>query len=117
MTHQTFPKPEPKPKKRRKPLRARSERAISYAAELDEITPLLLARCHRICEICGAAPVEHRHHRLRRGQGGKNTLSNLMGLCNGCHTTVHRYPSASYDRGWLLRRKEVDAVERVGYSC
>jgi hypothetical protein len=90
--------------KRRKPIRAKSERRLAYEAELDAMTPLLEARSRGVCEICGFGVAIHRHHRLRRSQGGTNDLGNLLHLCRLCHDTVHAYPAASYDRGWLLRR-------------
>jgi 5-methylcytosine-specific restriction endonuclease McrA len=104
VTHQTFPKPGPKPKRRRRPLNPLSERRIKYQDELDALTPALLARCSGICEICGAAGASHRHHKLRRGQGGKNTMANILMLCDGCHFAVHEFPSVSYANGWLLRK-------------
>lgn len=132
VTHQTFPKPEPRPKSRRKPLRARSERRISYEAELDSITDALYARADFCCEICRAAEIYplcrgcrghrmmtwcdlcvglfeagllgHRHHRLRRGQGGKNTMENVMAVCERDHKLIHANPDLSVERGWLLRR-------------
>ena len=90
--------------KRRKPIRARSERRMAFDAELDAITPLLVARSRGICEICGAGVAIHRHHRLRRSQGGTNDLGNLYHLCRECHSYVHAYPALSYERGWLLKR-------------
>jgi 5-methylcytosine-specific restriction endonuclease McrA len=88
--------------KRRKPLRAKSERRLAYEAELDAITPALAARSRGRCEICRTANAVVRHHRLRRSQGGANTLANLMHLCPPCHSTVHEYPALSRERGWLL---------------
>jgi HNH endonuclease len=118
------------PLKRSKPLRAKSERRLAFEAELDALTDALYARAGRICEICRHAEIHplcvdcrgrrmadwcegcvglleagllgHRHHRLRRGQGGRNTMANLLALCVACHSTVHRYPDLSFERGWLL---------------
>jgi 5-methylcytosine-specific restriction endonuclease McrA len=90
--------------KRRKPLRPRSERRIAFEEELDARTPALIARSRGICELCGWGVAIHRHHRMRRSQGGTNDLENLLHLCRACHDTVHAYPALSYDRGWLLRR-------------
>jgi 5-methylcytosine-specific restriction endonuclease McrA len=81
-----------------------SEKRKAYQDELDEITPALLARAHGICEICRSLPCEHRHHKLRRSQGGKNTLDNLLFLCHGCHFGVHEFPSFAYANDWLRRR-------------
>jgi hypothetical protein len=90
--------------KRRKPLRARSERRIAYEAELDALTPALCARSGGRCEICRDVEATERHHRLRRSQGGLNSLENLLHLCRYCHGVVHRYPGLSYERGWLFRK-------------
>jgi HNH endonuclease len=127
--------------KRRAPIRAKSERRLAYEAELDAITDALYARAGHRCEICRLAEIAplcvdcrglrsdlwcedcaslalsgrlgHRHHRLRRGQGGTNDLSNLLALCRPCHDTVHRYPALSYQRGWLLR---VDSSTECVYT-
>jgi 5-methylcytosine-specific restriction endonuclease McrA len=117
--HQTFPKPPPRKPKRRKALARRSEKAQDFADELNEITPDLLARAHGICEICRTGPCEHRHHKLRRGQGGKNDLANLLFLCHGCHDRVHKYPSVSYAEGWLLKRSTSGLAygDPMGYGC
>ena len=85
-------------------MRKVGDRAISFKDELDEMTPLLTARSRGICEICGYKQAVHRHHRLRRGQGGKNELANLLHLCSTCHDSVHAHPSRSYEDGTLLRR-------------
>lgn len=116
--------------KRHKPIRSRSERRERFEAELNGVTDALYARAGDLCEICQEAEIHplcvacrghswdlwcdlcvdrmfagllgHRHHRLRRGQGGGNDLSNLMALCDFCHKHVHAYPTLSFERGWLL---------------
>lgn len=106
MTHRTFPKPAPKAKRRRRTLPPRSEKGLSYVEELLEVAPLVLARSGGRCE-CGTAcgqRAEVIHHRLRRSQGGMNTLSNLAHLADACHRRVHENPSWAYDNGLLVRR-------------
>lgn len=50
------------------------------------------------------------HHRLPRGQGGSNRLSNLILLCGsattGCHGYIESHRGEAYDphQGWLVRR-------------
>lgn len=116
--------------KRHKPIRSRSERRERFETELNGVTDALYARAGDHCEICQEAEIHplcvdcrgvsvslwcwdctylavtrrlgHRHHRLRRGQGGGNDLSNLLALCDPCHKRVHAYPTLSFDRGWLL---------------
>lgn len=59
------------------------------------------------CDLCvglyESGLLGHRHHRLRRGQGGPNALWNLLALCERDHKLVHANPTLSYDRGWMLR--------------
>lgn len=90
--------------KRKTALRAMSVKRQSYQDELAAMTPLVMARCHGLCERCGISAVADIHHRLRRSQGGTNRLSNLAGLCAHCHQRTHNNPAQSYEAGWLLRR-------------
>lgn len=46
---------------------------------------------------------EHRHHKLRAGQGGDWSLENLLIACFHCHEWVHRYPKISYELGLLIK--------------
>ena len=41
------------------------------------------------CALCGGA-IEHYHHVIPRHEGGSNTPENIVGLCNECHSEVHR---------------------------
>jgi hypothetical protein len=49
------------------------------------------------CEICGGTPV-NAHHVRPVEQGGEDTPNNVVTLCNGCHSSVHR-------TGGSLRKK------------
>jgi hypothetical protein len=84
----------------------RSEKAKQNALDLDAVTPALLERAGYRCEMCRVLPVDHRHHRLRRSQGGTNDLENLLALCHECHELVHRYPEVAYAMGWMISSKE-----------
>lgn len=57
-----------------------------------------------------------RHHRLRRGQGGPDTVENLVVLCQSCHTdgprAVHRNPKWAYSVGLLIRRSDGPPTEQ-----
>jgi hypothetical protein len=86
-------------------LAPRSKKADAFAVELDAITPLLVLRSHGLCEVCLRALATHRHHRLRRSQGGTNDLDNLLYVCSNCHELIHHYPDLSYEQGWLLRKE------------
>lgn len=90
--------------KRKRGLRRVSPRAIAFADELALMRPLVEARANHLCEVCRVNPIDALHHRLRRGQGGKNTLENLLGVCWFDHDQIHANPAQSYENGRLLKR-------------
>ncbi len=51
------------------------------------------AAAHPVCEMClkegRLTPVKEVHHILPISQGGDHRESNLMSLCQSCHTKVH----------------------------
>lgn len=59
--------------------------------------------CEARLECCTFQAV-HAHHILRRGQGGQDTYSNLLAVCDACHDWIHANVEASYESGLLLRR-------------
>ena len=58
-------------------------------------------------EVCTGRP-EHRHHRLRRSQGGTDEASNTLDVCSACHDLIHSRPSLAYAHGWLLHARAGD---------
>lgn len=68
------------------------------------------------CQWCGRRDVSQIHHRLPRGRGGDNRLSNLIVLCGsgttGCHGRVEHNRALAYDHG-LLVKTGVDPAEQV----
>ena len=98
----------------RKPMkRKRSPKLDAFAAELDAVTPALIARSGGECEvqvpgIC-LGKATNRHHRIKRGNAScTNDLDNLIHLCGsgttGCHGWVHANKQGDvYEHGWLLR--------------
>jgi 5-methylcytosine-specific restriction endonuclease McrA len=96
-------------KRSRRPLPPRSERGQTYADEIEDLRPLLVARAGGLCEAkfdgCwGAGTIVH--HRLRRSQGGKNTLTDTMLVCDRCHKHGHAHPAQGYESGFLIKRGE-----------
>lgn len=74
-----------------------------------ELRPIVLARASYRCERCGRRDGQdgrhlEAHHRLPIGNGGPDTLENLVALCdpNGCHDYVHGHPAEGYDSGLLI---------------
>jgi len=53
----------------------------------------LYAEAHPLCEQClkegRLTPVEEVHHILPVSQGGTHSVTNLMSLCQSCHTKIH----------------------------
>lgn len=51
------------------------------------------AQAHPLCEMClkegRLTPVEEVHHILPISKGGTHAQSNLMSLCQSCHTKIH----------------------------
>lgn len=41
------------------------------------------------CLLCRSHSIEHDHHIVPRSKGGSNTLANIAGLCEHCHSLVH----------------------------
>lgn len=73
------------------------------AAEWDDATMQLWARCRDACEWC-ARPLAGqmvRHHRMRRQAGG-DRLANLTALHDPCHRYVHAHPLEAKDRGFIV---------------
>ena len=56
-------------------------------------TRSLYVRHYPLCEMClkvgKFVPVEEVHHIVPLSQGGSNDFSNLMSLCQSCHTKLH----------------------------
>lgn len=92
-------------------LAPRSAKRDAYEAELEAVSPEVMARARYVCEaqldrICTIWPEKTPHHRKRRSQGGPNTMDNLMAVCSTCHAYIHAHPLWSYDRGLLIRRND-----------
>lgn len=53
----------------------------------------LYVKQHPLCERClkegRITPVEEVHHIVPLSRGGTNEFSNLMSLCQSCHTKIH----------------------------
>lgn len=75
------------------------------------------------CARCGINVLGRNHsihHRVRRSQGGRNTMENLVTLCGdgvaGCHGWVHGNVAAARTGGWILLGSDNPALEGVTYA-
>jgi 5-methylcytosine-specific restriction endonuclease McrA len=95
---------------RYKTLAAIASGRLSYEEELDALRPALMARCHEWCETemwVHSGPWRGRlepHHKLRRSQGGQNTMENVIMVCRPCHQWIHAHPCQAYELGLLVMR-------------
>jgi hypothetical protein len=55
------------------------------------------------CLLCQENPVEHCHHIIPKHRNGSDSVANIAGLCNKCHTLVHT--KASYEKKLLSLKK------------
>jgi hypothetical protein len=78
------------------------------------------------CAVCGKFLDGPRgsawsvHHRVRRGQGVDNALSNLLAVCGGrdvqgCHQQLHDSPAKARKGGWILRGSDDPKVCKVAH--
>ena len=51
------------------------------------------------CEVPGGAL--DCHHVIRRSQGGKDSIGNLVAVHRLCHSYIHEHPSEAKSRGFL----------------
>ena len=42
-----------------------------------------------MCEACNSARAVDVHHQKLKSQGGKDEITNLIGLCRNCHNKAH----------------------------
>lgn len=78
----------------------------NYSSEFKRMRPLIRSRSRGTCEArasenCSQAGY-HVHHRKARGQGGENSMVNLLDCCSTCHSYIHDHPQESYAKGWLV---------------
>jgi len=95
---------------KRTPLRRVGKKGAKDRAELRSVRADLLLRSRGRCEGRGFSELctgygTTAHHRLRRSQGGSNSLDNLAWLCHPCHTKVHACPTEAFRDGLLCHRE------------
>lgn len=64
------------------------------------------------CIVCGRT-AESVHHRQGRRGKDPHRLSNVIGLCSTCHTSVHASPSAAYAYGRMVPRLGIRTPEET----
>ncbi len=90
------------PLERRTPLRSKRPKGIPQDVRL-----ALAERCLAQCELPDCTNLaQHPHHRLRRAQGGHDTLGNLLAVCFDCHRQIHDNPAWAYDQGYMIRSSD-----------
>lgn len=76
----------------KKPVRTFSN---DYGSNWSELSDKRKRMDNFTCKLCGwyAGPKErnklHVHHKVPLSKGGRNVLSNLITLCQDCHSKIH----------------------------
>lgn len=92
------------PLRNRKPLvRSKLKQAGNIPRRARSDVPLS-AWCEAEFEGVCSGRAEHRHHILRRAQGGGDEATNAADLCHRCHEHVHHNVAWAYEAGWLRKR-------------
>ena len=56
----------------------------------DQLRKQVLRRDAWRCQCCGTQTTLEVHHKQFRNQGGHDSEENLITLCAGCHSLLHR---------------------------
>lgn len=99
------------PLKRSKRIRPQSDAHRESQAELRALYPALIERSGGCCELRFSSACrgygEHPHHVLKRSQGGKHTVENLLWSCDPCNSAVEDEPERARARGLAIPSWEV----------
>jgi 5-methylcytosine-specific restriction endonuclease McrA len=85
-------------------VRAVSDRRRKRDAVYPERRQRVWERGNGMCEHCGMAAMESVHHIAGRGGADPHRLSNLVGLCEGCHRRAHAEPVWAREVGLMRSR-------------
>lgn len=84
---------------------------------MDPILRLTIVdRSGYMCDLCRRPLSEYQwecHHRQLRGQGGSDSLSNLLALHFQCHQHIHLHPTWAKAHGFLVPPWHDPVVWRV----
>lgn len=90
-------KPIPKPHRPPKPLKASQHRIP------DKLRAEVYERDEYTCRWCGRFGGRlDPHHRWATGQGGPDTLENVVSVDRLCHEYIHQHPAEAKRRGFIV---------------
>ena len=58
---------------------------LGYGSRWKRLRLMVLAR-NPMCQICKTKPSEHVDHIVAKADGGDDSMKNLQGLCQSCHS-------------------------------
>jgi len=73
-----------------KVIRHKTPRLQMDPIAYEKLRQLVLRRDSWRCQFCGVMSNLEVHHKQFRSQAGDDSASNLITLCNRCHTLAHR---------------------------
>ncbi len=88
-------------------MRAFSDRRRKRDAVYPERRQQVWERGNGMCEWCGMAAMGSVHHIGGRGGDDPHRLSNLIGLCDGCHRRAHGEPDWAVSVGLMRSRHQL----------
>jgi len=71
-------------------IRPKQPRLQLDCKSYDQLRKQVLLRDGWKCQVCGSRQKLQVHHQQLRSQQGDDDDSNLITLCAGCHSLVHR---------------------------
>jgi len=75
-----------------------------------DLRQAVLERDRRICQACGRPTSGQVHHICPRGQGGADSLRNLMLLCGRCHMLISPVPEFALWRAFRIKAADIPAA-------
>ena len=69
-------------------------KTYDYGKNWSSLAEQCKLKAHYCCERCGKSFINnkialHAHHRIPLSKGGRNVLSNLIAVCEECHSKIH----------------------------
>lgn len=87
-----------------------------YPSDWDSRRRQVYERDDYTCQNCGASSHQdesitlHAHHIVPKSKGGSHSLSNLVSLCDDCHSRIHPHMESSPARSQqILRKSQYDS--------
>ena len=103
MTWKSDPKPEPRQKKEKKPIRQVSDKEKQRKKDYKPLRDQFLID-HPICQACNFKHSDQVHHKKGRVGYLLTAVEYFLAVCDSCHKFIEVSPSTALKMGWSLKR-------------